>query len=1181
MSDIEKFVSPFIPQQFPAFYKEEGPNFIAFVKAYYEWMESTNQALQRSRSLLEYADIDTTEQEFLKYFRNTYLHSLPESIIADKRLLVKHILDLYRAKGTPRAYELLFRLIFNEDIELYVPSNFLFKPSDGEWTVPRYIEVTDSDYLEKLIGKQIYNSSRNATAVVESVNQKVVNKRLFHVLTLSSIKGRFKFGEKILCASVPEITLDNAPNVLGSLTAIAIENGGLGFAAGDIVDVTGDGVDGKARIAAVRDENGKVSFQLENGGSGYSLDGTVITVATALNLIIENPVGTFSNGNVITSSNTAANGTLVSSNSSLLKLIDFSPSLSFYPGDTVTNGSGASATVSRVTGGGGTGASFAVGGLVNKEVMLINTDLISAQLATVLNNPWNFEKYAAANLTSTIVETLNIIEREVGTISFLSRINPGTGYSASPFVSVVEPIVSSQAIDDGFGGLKGLNADVSTSVANSSGIAMAVEVINSGFGFLPGEKVFLSSPNNAGVVVTGISVIDTDGVGDGYWKNNKGFVSDIMNIQDSYYYQDFSYEILVDRMLSVYEKIVKDLIHPSGIALFGRFRLKNQDLGVPSEPKYFDLETAASVPVPPTDLITLTDYNTLTLARNSAATYVRSSDNNLIEVGANIARFESQGLLLEGQRTNRAFNPRAEYATTPTFPTITPPVNWGSLPGAVPGQYIGYATIDGVTCILARWTGTPSSLGVQTYTPGGSTTGINETGVPVGTNVTNQVYVSLYAGSLTNLSTFTLRCDVEGGGTIFTPNSTLTKIVNTRVLTGTTSSTVLRWNYLNTTDPVDFTLAIGLPQREHASFASSTILPPIGTRALSTRLTDELSTPISALGIQSSGLCTMAGTFTLPQLGLASYFNLMEINNGSLNARVWAYITGRRNLLEYTEQFDNAAWTKTNYTVASVGSGRWKIIPAVGSGLTGSVNQIQAARPDQMQTLSFQAQSDGANFICVNAGVQPNRFVSVSINLTNGTAQQASTGGTISSVTITPAGSSWNIVIVFNLSSGTIGSTIHIRSSTTAVTAGSDPTFSGDGTSGVIVGYPQLEYGSTATAYQRVGNALDVTETGVAPGAASGTLVLARTTAGVTSIVPIGSNIAVNTEFRVAISHAGNGRVSGSFNGGVVQTLTGAPTSYTTMRVGSGFGGDQAMFGYQRGFSYLNYAVSDANLRLI
>ena len=585
---IEKFVSPFIPQQFPAFYKEEGPNFIAFVKAYYEWMESSNQVLYRSRSLLEYSDIDTTETEFLKYFKNTYLHSLPESIIADKRLLVKHILDLYRAKGTPRAYELLFRLIFNEDIELYIPGNFLFKPSDGEWNVPRYIEVSDSDYLEKLIGKQIYNSSRNATAVVETVNQKIVNNRLFHVLGISSVHGRFKYGERILSASVSEITLENAPTVIGSLTAVAIENGGQGFQTGDIVDANGSGTDGKARIAAIRDENGKVNFNLINGGSGYSVN-AVVTVATALDLIISNTVSVFAVGDTITSANTSANGTLTFANGSFLQLINFSTGLNFNIGDTVTNGSGATATVDGIIGGGGTGATFAVGGIVNKEALYINTNYIIDYLSANLSLTWSFPRNPVANLNSIIADTLSFQTVETGTIAFLSQINPGSGYSANPYIDVIEPEVSKQGFFDGFGGIKGKNALITSSVANSQGVATAVEIINSGFGFLPGETIFLSSPNNPGVVATGVSVIDTDGKGDGYWKNNKGFVSDIIKIQDSYYYQNYSYEILVNRMLGVYEKIVKDLVHPSGVLLFGRFRLKNELISEQSESEFFSI----------------------------------------------------------------------------------------------------------------------------------------------------------------------------------------------------------------------------------------------------------------------------------------------------------------------------------------------------------------------------------------------------------------------------------------------------------------------------------------------------------------------------------------------------------------------------------------------------------------
>jgi hypothetical protein len=155
---IEKFITPFIEAQFPQFYQEEGPLFIEFVKAYYEWLEQSDNITNQTRSLMEYRDLDTTTTAFIKYFKNKYINSLPENIVADKTLLMKHILDLYRSKGTERSYSLLFRMLFNEDIEIYVPGKYIFKPSDNEWVLPKYIEVSDSPYLFEFIGKKNFSS---------------------------------------------------------------------------------------------------------------------------------------------------------------------------------------------------------------------------------------------------------------------------------------------------------------------------------------------------------------------------------------------------------------------------------------------------------------------------------------------------------------------------------------------------------------------------------------------------------------------------------------------------------------------------------------------------------------------------------------------------------------------------------------------------------------------------------------------------------------------------------------------------------------------------------------------------------------------------------------------------------------------------------------------------------------
>ncbi len=68
--DIPKHISQLIESQFPAVYREEGDNLIAFVKAYYEFLETDPKyAIYRNRNLFETTDIDATLDEFVVHFK--------------------------------------------------------------------------------------------------------------------------------------------------------------------------------------------------------------------------------------------------------------------------------------------------------------------------------------------------------------------------------------------------------------------------------------------------------------------------------------------------------------------------------------------------------------------------------------------------------------------------------------------------------------------------------------------------------------------------------------------------------------------------------------------------------------------------------------------------------------------------------------------------------------------------------------------------------------------------------------------------------------------------------------------------------------------------------------------------------------------------------------------------------
>lgn len=62
----------------------------------------------------------------------------------------------------------------------------------------------------------------------------------------------------------------------------------------------------------------------------------------------------------------------------------------------------------------------------------------------------------------------------------------------------------------------------------------------------------------------------------GYYVTNDSFLNDAIFIQDSRYYQAYSYVIKIDEKLEAYKTAVKNLIHPAGMAVFGEYDIRNE-----------------------------------------------------------------------------------------------------------------------------------------------------------------------------------------------------------------------------------------------------------------------------------------------------------------------------------------------------------------------------------------------------------------------------------------------------------------------------------------------------------------------------------------------------------------------------------------------------------------------------
>jgi hypothetical protein len=53
----------------------------------------------------------------------------------DQNIFIKQSKDFYLSKGSDKSFEILFKALYNEDVRIVRPRDFLFTPSNAHWRV--------------------------------------------------------------------------------------------------------------------------------------------------------------------------------------------------------------------------------------------------------------------------------------------------------------------------------------------------------------------------------------------------------------------------------------------------------------------------------------------------------------------------------------------------------------------------------------------------------------------------------------------------------------------------------------------------------------------------------------------------------------------------------------------------------------------------------------------------------------------------------------------------------------------------------------------------------------------------------------------------------------------------------------------------------------------------------------
>ena len=270
--------------------------------------------------LVNFRDPDNVISYFLTNMRDEFLATLPEQTAAgvDKRKLIKNIKSMYRAKGSVRGHEMFFRILFGENSETIYPREQMLKASDGQFDSLKVLRVIASvGDANKLVGRTITGSTSSATAIVENTSQFQIGDSTVTQLILNadSILGTFVVSEEITgttsdsddyfikanITGIPgnkNITNDGSLNSTtdtisltaggegalfqveeigpGSITEIIIDNAGTGYNIGDLLTFTNTDTGGGNAAGFVKVVNGGIADQNGSTASATGVEDRIV-----------------------------------------------------------------------------------------------------------------------------------------------------------------------------------------------------------------------------------------------------------------------------------------------------------------------------------------------------------------------------------------------------------------------------------------------------------------------------------------------------------------------------------------------------------------------------------------------------------------------------------------------------------------------------------------------------------------------------------------------------------------------------------------------------------------------------------------------------------------------------------------------------------------------------------------
>ena len=514
--------------------------------------------VQNIQQLLELANVDSTIFKFLDNFRDAFLDGMVDNLAAgvDKRKLTKNIRDLYISKGTRKGHELFFRLLFNDDAVISYPNEQMLRASDGTWTTKRIMRVTETaGNADELIGQTITGATSGATAIpVSTIGIREAFTDIVEVeIDIDTQTGTFVAGETI--QGISNVSDQDVSLTILSVIAdadVSATDEGQYYTVGQQVNIASAGSQTATAIINTVGSGGVTSIEIDDAGSNYAIGDAINFNNTGTD-----GVGISAEVKVVGGAVSPETGDVAAYGMALTDHITLEDETQSFMNDTYH---GTKIVLEDATFGDAPGSNANERGSIT-DIRLINGGFGYTKLPTVSS---------ISTSSGSGGKVLPVSNSGIGSIKDVEITNFGFNYSSAPTFSafrhaVIKDISGTFSIGDA------LTSHTGTVTAFDS--TRQLLSINTTANLSNGNTVATSGASATIVQIDAATItpqVGTIATTSGEFLTERGKVSsDVMRIQDSNYYQDYSYVVRVGESINTWRNAIKRTVHPAGWAVFG------------------------------------------------------------------------------------------------------------------------------------------------------------------------------------------------------------------------------------------------------------------------------------------------------------------------------------------------------------------------------------------------------------------------------------------------------------------------------------------------------------------------------------------------------------------------------------------------------------------------------------